>query len=189
VLYLYDPLDEFVLSSIRKFKDYELKSVDNVDLKNLEKFKESDEKKENVKELGKDDEKHFDSLISKIKEILGDRVTEVKESKRLSGSPAVLVNPDDSMSSTMQKMMRMTNKDMGIQKKIFEVNKDHKLIRNLLKVFKANSNDEYINNVVEELFESALLLDGSLTDPHKLVSRLNKMLEQSSDWYTEIKKL
>jgi molecular chaperone HtpG len=52
-----------------------------------------------------------------------------------------------------------------------------------------NSNDEYINNVVEELFESALLLDGSLTDPHKLVTRLNKMLEQSSDWYTEIKKI
>jgi molecular chaperone HtpG len=189
VFYLYDPLDEFVLSSIRKFKDFELKSVDTVDLKNLEKFKEVDEKKENVQELDKDDEKHFDSLLSKIKDILGDRVTEVKESKRLSGSPAVLVNPDDSMSSSMQKVLRMTNKDMGVQKKIFEVNKDHKLVRNLLKIFKVNSNDEYINNVVEELFESALLLDGSLTDPHKLVTRLNKMLEQSSDWYTEIKKI
>ncbi len=189
VLYLYDPIDEFVLSSVRKFKDYELKSVDTVDLKNLDKFKEVEESKDNSQELSKDDEKHFDSLISKIKDILGNRVVEVKESKRLSGSPAILVNPDDSMSSTMQKILRMTNKEMEVQKKVFEVNKDHKLIRNLLKIFKANSNDEYINNVVEELFESALLLDGSLPDPHKLVSRLNKMLEQSSDWYTEIKKL
>ncbi len=189
VFYLYDPLDEFVLSSIRKYKDYDLTSVDSVDLKHLDKFKEVEEKKEKFEELNKDDEKHFDSMLSRIKEILGDRVTEVKESKRLSGSPAILVNPDDSMSSTMQKIMRMTNKDLSVPKKLFEVNRDHKLIRNLLKVFKANSKDEYITNVVEELFESALLLDGSLTDPHKLVSRLNQMLEQSSDWYTEIKKL
>ena len=81
------------------------------------------------------------------------------------------------------------NKDMEIPKKIFEINRDHKLIRNLLKVFKANRQDEYITNVVEELFESALLLEGDLQDPHRLVSRINQMLEQSSDWYTEVKKI
>ncbi len=166
-----------------------MKSVDSIDLKNLDKFNYAEEKKEKFEDLSKDDQKHFDSLLARIKDILGDRVTEVKESKRLSGSPAVLVNPDDTMSSTMQKIMRMSNKDMTVPKKVFEVNRDHKLIRNLLKVFKSNSKDEYITNVTEELFESALLLDGSLTDPHKLVSRLNQMLEQSSDWYTEIKKL
>ena len=158
-------------------------------MKNLDKFKDVEESKEKFEDLSKDDEKHFDSLLARIKEILGERVTEVKESKRLTGSPAILVNPDDSMSSTMQKIMRMTNKDITVQKKIFEVNKNHKLIRNLLKAFKANSKDEYVSNVVEELFESALLLDGSLTDPHKLVSKLNQILEQSSEWYTEIKKL
>ncbi len=189
VLYLFDPLDEFVLSSIRKYKDYDLKSVDTVELKNLEKLKDVEENKEKPEELSSDDSKQFDSLLAKIKEILGDKVVDVRESKRLSGSPAVLVNPDDSMSSGMQKILRMTNKDMGQQKKIFEINKDHKLIRNLLKVFKSNSNDEYISNVVEELFETALLIDGSLTDPHTLVSRINRILEQSSGWYTEIKKL
>ncbi len=189
VLYLYDPIDEFVLSSIRKFKDYEFKSVDTVDLKSVDKFKDAENKQAENEKLSKDDEKHFDSLLSKIKDILGDRVVDVKESKRLTGSPALLVNPDDSMSSTMQKILRLTNKELEIQKKVFEVNKDSKLIRNLLKIFKTDSNDEYIKNVVEELFESALLLDGSLTDPHRLVTRLNKMLEQSSDWYTEIKKM
>ena len=163
--------------------------MDSVDLKNLESFKETEEKKEKPAELNKDDQLHFDSLLARIKEILGDRVTDVRKSERLSGSPAILVNPDDSMSSSMQKMMRMMNKDMGIPKKIFEINRDHKLIRNLLKVFKANRNDEYINNVVEELFESSLLLEGDLMDPHKLVSKINQMLEQSSDWYTEVKKI
>jgi molecular chaperone HtpG len=189
VLFLYDPLDEFVLSTVRKYKDFDFKSVDSVELKNFEKYKDTDEKKDKPEELNKEDEKHFDSLLSRIKDILGDRVVEVKESKRLSGSPAILVNPDDSMSSNMQKILRMTNKDMTVQKKVFEINRDHKLIRNLLKLFKSNSKDEYISNVVEELFESALLLDGSLNDPHTLVSRLNQLLEQSSDWYTEIKKL
>ncbi len=190
VFYLYDPLDEFVLSSVGKFKEHDLKSVDTVELDNLEKFEDVEEKKEKFEDLSKDDEKHFDSLISRIKDILGDRVKEVKESKRLSGSPAVLVNADDAMSSHMQQILRMTNKDMALpQKKIFEVNRNHKLVRNLLKVFKVNSKDEFITNVVEELFESALLLEGDLTDPHKLVGRINKMLEQSSDWYTEMKKM
>jgi len=189
VFYLYDPLDEFVISTIRKYKDFDFKSVDSVELKNLDKYKDTEEKKDKPEELSSEDGKQFESLISRIKEILGDRVVEVKESKRLSGSPAILVSPDDSMSSTMQKILRMTNKEMDFQKKIFEINRDHKLIRNLLKVFKSDSKDEYISNVVEELFESALLLDGSLNDPHKLVSRLNQLLEQSSEWYTEIKKL
>jgi molecular chaperone HtpG len=189
VFYLYDPLDEFVISTIRKYKDFDFKSVDSVELKNLDKYNDTEEKKDKPEELSTEDGKQFDSLLSRIKEILGDRVIEVKESKRLSGSPAILVSPDDSMSSTMQKILRMTNKEMDFQKKIFEINRDHKLVRNLLKVFKSDSKDEYISNVVEELFESALLLDGSLNDPHKLVSRLNQLLEQSSEWYTEIKKL
>ena len=89
------------------------------------------------------------------------------------------------MSSQMQKIMRMANNDMSVQKKGFEINRDHKLIRNLLKVFKANSKDEYITDTVEELFEAAQLLAGDLNDPHRLVNRINKSLEQSSEMYTE----
>ena len=83
------------------------------------------------------------------------------------------------MSASMQKILKLANQNLGEQKKIFEVNKDHKLLRNLLSVFKKSANDEYIKNVTEQLYESALLLEGSLDDPHKLVSRLNKMLEET----------
>ncbi len=189
VLYMYDPIDEFVVTSIRKFKDYEFKSIDSVELDKIEKLKDETETETKVEELSKDDNKHFDSLLSKMKTILGDRVTDVKESKRLFDSPSCLVNPDNSMSTSMLKMMRLANQDMGQQKKIFEVNKNHHLVRNLLAIFKSDSNDEYINNVTEQLYESALLIEGNLDDPHKLVNRLNKMMEQSSDWYKEVKKL
>ena len=124
-----------------------------------------------------------------MKEILGDKVTQVRESKRLSDSPSVLVNPDDSLSSSMQKILQITNNDDSIPKRIMEVNGNHQLIRNLLKVFKHDSHEEYIKEVTEHLYESALLLDGYLKDPHKLVKDINSFLEKSSEWYTKIKNL
>ena len=189
VLYLFDPVDEFVISAVRKYKDFDIKSVDSVDLNKLKDFKEIEDKNKKVDDLSKDDAKHFSSLLSRMKAILGDKVEDVIESKRLVDSPACLISKDDSLSSTMQKIMRMANNDIAPQKKIFEVNPNHKLIRNLLKVFKAESNDEFISGVTEQLFETALLQEGNLSDPHLLVKHINQSLEQSSDWYLTVKKL
>lgn len=189
ILYLYDPLDEFVLTSVRKYKDYEFKSVDAVDPSKLEKIKDSDDRNQQFEPLSKDDEKHFDSLLAHIKKILGDKVTDVRESKRLTDSAVCLVNTDDSSSAAFQKLIRMASKETPEPKRIMEVNRDHKLIRNLLKVFKSNSNDEFLKTVVEELYESALLIEGDLNDPHKLVKKLNKLLEQSSGWYVKLNSL
>ncbi|MBU1100975.1 MAG: molecular chaperone HtpG [Bacteroidetes bacterium] len=188
LLYLYDPVDEFVMSSLRNFNDYEFKSVDQVDLKKLEEFETVTEKKNIVDDLSKDDELHLSSLLSNIKEILGDKVTEVRASTRLTDSPACLINPDDSMSSTMQKIMNLSNKDNSIPKRAMEINKDHKLIRNLLHVFKSDTQDPFIKKVVDQLYDSSLLLEGYLNDPHSLVQNINSMLEESSGWYVSLKK-
>ncbi|MBI9073053.1 MAG: molecular chaperone HtpG [Melioribacteraceae bacterium] len=187
VLFFLEPVDEFAVSAVPKYKEFELKSVDQADLSKLDKF-ESEKVEDKSEEMTKDDEKSFDKLLKRIQNILGDRVTDVKESKRLKDSPACLVNPDDSMSASMQKMMQMMNKDASVPKKIFEINKNHKLVRNLIKIYNKNAEDDYIITVVEQLYESSLLLEGYLTDPHKLVGRINKLLENSSDWYTEINK-
>lgn len=186
VLFMYDPVDEFVMDSVREYKTYALKSVEQADLKTLEKFDDivPEEKKE---ELSRDEEKAFKSLLKHIKDILGDRVTEVRESKRLIDSPSVLVNPADGMTSQMQKILHIVNKDTTIPKKIMEINKNHKLIRNLIKIYDKNKNDDYISLVVEQLYESSLLLEGYLTDPHKLVGRIKNLLEKSSDWHSAVK--
>jgi len=185
VLYLYDPVDEFVVSSIRKHKEFEFKSVDAADLKEIDKLEDIEKKEDQTEKLNSDDEKHFDSLLSRMKEILGEKITEVKESKRLRGSPSCLINPDDTMSSTMQKILKMSNQEMALpaQKRLMEINKDHKLIRNLLSVFKKDAKDQFIVDTTEQLYESALLLEGNLDDPHKLVNRLNKMLTEASELY------
>ncbi len=188
VLYLYDPVDEFVINALGKYKDFDLKSVGNADPTKLKQMDSVEEKKKETEKLSSDDQLHFDSLVAKMKEILGDRVEDVKESSRLTDSPSCIIAKEEGMSASMLKMMKMANQQVGEQKKIFEVNKDHKLLRNLLTVFKKSSADDYITNVTEQLYESALLLEGSLDDPHKLVNRLNNMLEESSDWYVKVKK-
>ncbi|MCH7516633.1 MAG: molecular chaperone HtpG [Bacteroidetes bacterium] len=188
VLYLYDPVDEFVINALGKYKDFDFKSVENADPNKFEKMESVEEKKEKTEKLSSDDQLHFDSLLAKMKEILDNRVEDVKESKRLTDSPSCIIAKEEGMSATMQKMLKLANQNIDEQKKIFEVNKDHKLIRNLLSVFKKSADNEYIKNVTEQLYESALLLEGSLDDPHKLVNRLNKMLEESSEWYVKVKK-
>ncbi len=182
VLYLYEPVDEFVMDTLRKFKDFDLKSVEHADLEKIEKFEDVKEEKE-AKKLTKDDEKSFDKLLRRMKDILGDRVTDVVESKRLTGSPSCLVSPDGTTTSSMQKIMQLMNKDMTPPKKAMEVNKNHALIRNLLNIYKKNTKDKYLSQVTEQLFETDLLMEGYLTDPHKMVNRIQDILSKSTDWY------
>jgi molecular chaperone HtpG len=185
VLYLFDHLDEFAMESVSKYKEFEIKSIEHVDPKNLEKF-QSDAAQEQVEPLSEEDEKQFAGFLKRIKEVLGDRVTEVKVSGRLSESACCLVNPDDGLTSSMQKILQIVGKDTSIPKKILEINKDHTLVRNLLAIYKANPEDDYLGSVVEQLFESALLLEGYLKDPHAMVGRIQDLLNKSSGWYRAV---
>ncbi len=187
VLFLFDPIDEFVMDSVREYQEHRLVSLDQVDPKSLEKFDSSSGNEEKLPEISREEEKLLDKLLKRIKEILGDKVTEVRISNRLTDSPSCLVNPADGMTSQMQKIMQIVSKDASVPKKIFEINKDHKLIRNLIKIYSANSKDEYIDQVVEQLYESSLLLEGYLTDPHTLVNRIKSLLEKSSDWHSAVR--
>jgi molecular chaperone HtpG len=182
VFYLYEPVDEFVMDALGKYKDFDLKSVEHADLEKMNEMTDVEEAKK-AKGLSKEDEKTFDQLLRRIKDILGDRVTDVVESKRLTDSPSCLVSPDGKMTSSMQKIMNLMNKDVTPPKKSMEINKDHELIRNLLKIYKNNTKDKYLEQIAEQLYESALLLEGYLTDPHKMVNRIQDILEKSTDWY------
>lgn len=185
VLFLFDHLDEFAMESVRNYKELDIKSIEHVDTKNLDKF-ESVEAKEKAEPLSEDDEKQFGGFLERIKEILGDRITEVRVSARLSESPCCLVNPDDGLTSSMQKILQIVSKDTSIPKKVFEINKDHSLVRNLLAIYKATPKDDYLNTVVEQLFESSLLLEGYLKDPHAMVGRIQELLNKSSGWYRAV---
>jgi molecular chaperone HtpG len=189
VLYMYEPVDEFVMNGLAKYKkDYNLTPVEQADLGKLDKFENVEKEESEVEKLSDGEEAVFKKLMEKIKDILGDRVTEVRESKRLKDSASCLVNPDGDMTSHMQKIMHIINKDTSIPKKVFEVNKDHQLIRNILKIYKNDPKDPFIISTIEQLYESALLLEGYLADPHKLFNRIQDILLKSSDWHPGNKK-
>ena len=189
VLFLYEPIDEFLMDALGVYKEHPLKAVESVDASSLDPFATVGDKKQ-AEELSNEDETALAGLLKKMQAILGEeKVKEVRVSKRLSDSPACLVSPDGSMTSSMQKILQIVSKDASIPQKVMEVNRDHALIRNLLRLHKADPEDEFIKTATEQLYESSLLQDGYLSDPHKLVNRINGILEKSSGWYTEIKKV
>ncbi|WP_300162097.1 molecular chaperone HtpG [Solidesulfovibrio sp.] len=179
VLYLYEPVDEFIMDTIGTYKDLALKSAELADHAELDAF-EGEAPKTEAPQLTKEEEGSFDDFLKKIKELLGDRVTEVRLSTRLTQSPSCLVSPDDHMTSSMQKIMRLVSKDTSIPKKTLEINRDHALIRNLLSIYRRDAADPFLGKAVEQLYDSALLLDGYLSDPHQMVARINDLLADAS---------
>ena len=87
------------------------------------------------------------------------------------------------MTSGMQKIMQLMNKDMSIPQRIMEINKNHPLVRNLLTIYKKDVNDTHFIRVTEQLYESSLLLEGYLDDAHIMVNRIEDLLENSTEWY------
>ena len=151
VLLLLDPVDEFLMTGLGKYKtEYAFTSVEQADLSKLDKVEDVEKADSKVEEMSEGETAVFKKLMEKIKDILGDRVTEVRESKRLRDSASCLVNPDGDMTSQMHKMMQFMNKDVSIPKKIFEINKDHALTRNLLKIYKNNPCLLYTSDAADE---------------------------------------
>ncbi len=172
VLYLYDPADDFVLSGLGTFDEKPVKSIDQANLDSL--------KTEEEKEKSEEETKKLENLTGYMKDILKDKVTDVKKSNRLTDSPVCLVNPDNTTSSQMQKIMKMMNENFEIPKKIFEVNYESPLIKNLADINEKGNNKEYLDNCIYQLFDNALMLDGIMSQPSEMITRINKLMEEGS---------
>jgi len=166
VLILDDEVDEIVFSTVTKYGDIDLKSVNKSST--FEDIKEDSppEKSEKVK-----------PLLEKIKATLGDAVKEVRASSRLADSPSVIVSDEDEPSARMRQMMQaMGQKNLPELRPILEINPDHEIIRKLL----ADPSGNNVEDSAWLLFDEALLLEGvPLEDPVSFVQRLNRMLNQS----------
>jgi len=188
VLYLLEPVDEFALESLGQYKEHPFKAVEQADGKALEEFPDTDDNQDKAAPLSDDDKAAFDRLVESMKAILGDQVTEIRVSDRLSGSAACLVSPDG-VSASMEKLMRVMQKSDDIPKKILEVNADHPLMRALLRIHRANPDDPVLVQSVNSLFDSILLLDGYLHDPFRMADRTLKLLNEAAGWYADLRKL
>lgn len=167
VLLLLDPVDIFTVNSLPKYKDFEIKSIEKADL-DLE-DKKTTRKGSITKKKGK-------ALIGRFKKVLGDRVEDVVVSSRLVDSAATLVVGSAGMDAQMERMMRMMDEDFSGTKKVLEINTAHPLILNLSIMQEAGEEEERIERAILQLFEGALLLDGSLSTPTEFVARMTEWM-------------
>jgi molecular chaperone HtpG len=166
VLLLDDDIDEIVFSSVPKYGEIDLKSVNSATASDDLKDESTPEKSEELK-----------PLLDRIKACLGDVVKDVRASSRLADSPSVIVSDEDEPSARMRNMMRaMGQKEMPEPTPTLEINPDHEIIRKLL----ADPSNSRVEDAAWLLFDQALLLEGvSLKDPATFVQRLNRVLNQS----------
>ncbi|MFA6037584.1 MAG: molecular chaperone HtpG [Legionellales bacterium] len=160
VLLLHHRVDEWLVSHLTEFEGKTLQSITKgeLDLGDIEK---------------PEDDKSFTDLITKFKEVLGDRVKDVRMTYRLTESPACVVTDEFDMGRHMQKILESAGQAVPESKPILELNPEHPLVKKLHE----NLNQPQLNDWAQVLLDQALLTEGSaLPDPAAFVKRLNQLL-------------
>ena len=167
VLFLSDPWDEFVMEHLREFDGKPLKLAEKADL-NL-----------SAKKDGTLSEDAAKALATWLKEILGNKVGEVRVSQRLVDSPAVVVDSDKFMTASMRRIMKaMKQNDTAstATKHDFEINPAHPIIARLDAMRQQDA--ELAGSVAEQMLDNARVAAGILEDPRAMLTRLNQLLEK-----------
>jgi len=181
VLILTDPADEFILSHLGEFDKKQIVSVDSAELKLPPKEGEpqkTDEEKSTA-DADKDtldSSPNLGSLISLMKETLGDQVQDVRRSERLTESPCCLVNASGSMSTTMQRVLRMNTPDFEMQKMILEINPDSPLVKRLADLMPNPDNQDFIRDCSQQLYANAMIMAGLAPNGNEMAARLQKFM-------------
>jgi len=171
VLFLIDPVDEWVAQSLTEYDKKKLKSINKgeVDLGDDE-----------TKKTKKEKEKKFKSLVENIKSHLPD-VKEVRLSSRLTESACCLVADEHEMGAHMERLMRSMNQQIPESKRILELNPTHPIIETMQKLFDKDKKHIKLQEYAELLYDQALLTEGSkVKDPLKFAQRVNDLMYQES---------
>jgi molecular chaperone HtpG len=165
VLLLTEPMDSFMLMGLRKYKDFELRSVAQAEIPDQPKESEGQE------QIAEAD---FSKLIERFKQVLGERVTEVRASNRLSQSVARLADADGALNPELQRVYKYLGKEYEIPKKILELNPSHVILKKLLDL---DSASELQTLIIEQIYDSALLVEGLHPDPSSMAPRVEQIIE------------
>ncbi|WP_046072535.1 molecular chaperone HtpG [Pseudomonas synxantha] len=171
VLLLTDRIDEWLMSYLTEFDGKSFVDVarGDLDLGNLD----SEEEKKEAEEVAKSKE----GLVERIKASLGDAVSEVRVSHRLTDSPAILAIGEQDLGMQMRQILEASGQKVPDSKPIFEFNPAHPLIEKL----DGEQSEERFGDLSHILFDQAALAAGdSLKDPAAYVRRLNKLLVELS---------
>ena len=173
VLLMSDRIDEWLVTHLGEYEGKNLQSVSKGEVNLDEIIQESPEEKAQIKEAEEKAKQEFDSVLSKVKEVLGTQIKEVRLSHRLTDSPSCLIADDNDMGIQLQRMLKAAGQDVGEVAPIFELNPKHPLLVKL----KNESGADRFKDLTEILFDQAILAEGGqLKDPGSFVKKLNKLL-------------
>ena len=166
VLLMEDEIDSVSLPMIGEF--------DGVKLQNISSTSADDD----IEKVTTEDEEKFKPIIEKIKESLGDKVKEVKLTKRLSESPSCVVLDENDPDFSMQKLMQQMGQAMNMPevKPILEINPDHEIFGKLL----LSQDSSLIDDIAHLLLDEAKLLEGQkVENMAEFVKRVNRVLHKA----------
>lgn len=169
VLFFTDPWDEFVMDHLHNFGGKNIQAAERADV--------AIENKETRE--GELTAEQAEALAKWIKEKLGNRVNEVKSSKRLVDSPAVVRDADQAVTTSMRKILKAMRKEGAPepeQKFDLEINPSHPVIIRLNSI--RESDASLAEKVAEQVYDNARVAAGVLEDPRAMLKRLNELLEK-----------
>jgi len=168
VLFFYTSIDEVVLSNLQNYRGKKLESIESAT--DLPKDKEEQEEDKTK------DETVVRDFSKWVKSVLEDKVSVVRESSRVSKSPALVV---DHESAPMRRIMTKIDPVNApkLPKQVFEYNINHPIMKRI-NVLRFN-NEHFAKTVLEQVFDNALIAAGLLDDPRVMLGRLNSILEKS----------
>ncbi|MEM1029839.1 MAG: molecular chaperone HtpG [Myxococcota bacterium] len=170
VLLLTDPIDEWVVKALPTFEELPLTSVVHGEL-DFEGDDEEFEEKKNA--LG--------VTVAEIRRALGDKVTEVRVSSRLTDTASCLVAKEGDPGANMERIMRMLDEGARERSRVLEINPNHPFVQNLRALVEKTKGSPKVDVYSEMLYEQALLSEGVIEDPARLVKRLETLLVESSE--------
>jgi HSP90 family molecular chaperone len=165
VLLLTEPMDSFMLMGLRKYKEFELKNVAQAEIPDKPKETEGQE------QIAEAD---FSQLTERFKQVLGERVIDVRASKRLSQSVARLADADGALNPELQRVYKYLGQEYEAPKKILELNPSHIILKKLLAT---DSASDLQTLIIEQIYDSALLVEGLHPDPSSMAARVQQIME------------
>jgi len=172
VLYLTDPVDEWVVQTLTEYEGKKLKAVDRGDIE----LDSEDEKKEK-EEKKKETQEQYKEVLEFIQEKLSENVKEVRLSSRLTESACCLVADEYGMNANMERIMKAMNQDVPKSKRILELNPGHPVMQVLGKMYATDKADPKLADYCELLLDQALLTEGSaIKDPLKFTKLISELM-------------
>ena len=176
VLFMTDPVDEWVVQAMTEYDEKPLKAVDRGDIS-----LDSEEEKQEKEKKREEAQKEFSDLISLIADRLKDKVKEVRFSNRLTDSACCLVAEEYGMNANMERIMKAMNQAVPESKRVLELNPNHAILKAMAGIHQQDQSAPALADYADLLYDQALLTEGSpIKDPLRFTRLVSELMVKAA---------